>query len=215
MDGVHDLGGREGFGAVPFEPDQATFHAPWEARVWGMRLATTRPEGGSIDASRHSLERLPPVAYLRMSYFERWLAGLGQQLIEAGMLTPEEWTSGRAADTVETAPIPPDRIDPYRNFSYLRDAADPPRFQPGDAVRTDRHGPRGHTRLPLYARAKRGTIVRYHGAFVRPDTNAHGRGECPTHLYAIEFAATELWGDNAEVDATVTLDCFEHQLTDA
>ncbi len=215
MDGVHDLGGREGFGRVRFERDQAAFHDPWEARVWGMRLATTRPEGATIDASRHALERLPPGDYLTKSYFERWLAGLGMQLMEAGMVTATEWTTGVAEGRADSEPVPPSRIDPYRQFSYERVADAPPAFKPGDTVVTDTFAPRGHTRLPMYARAKRGVVVRFQGTFIRPDTSAHGEGEAPTHLYAVEFGARELWGPEVDENVIVTLDCFEHQLNRA
>ena len=35
MDGVHDMGGMHGFGKVPYEKNQPTFHHDWERRVWG------------------------------------------------------------------------------------------------------------------------------------------------------------------------------------
>ena len=43
--------------------------------------------------------------------------------------------------------------------------------------------PTGHTRLPRYARGKRGTIHRVRGVLRLPDTNAHGLGEQPQPLY--------------------------------
>ena len=33
MDGVHDLGGRQGFGRVRYTLDAPAFHASWEVRV--------------------------------------------------------------------------------------------------------------------------------------------------------------------------------------
>ena len=30
MDGVHDLGGMEGFGALPIEANEPVFHHEWE-----------------------------------------------------------------------------------------------------------------------------------------------------------------------------------------
>ena len=58
--------------------------------------------------------------------------------------------------------------------------------------------PRGHTRLPRYARGKRGVIHRCHGIHVFPDTHAHGQGEQPQPLYSVRFDARELWGEAAE-----------------
>ena len=48
-----------------------------------------------------------------------------------------------------------------------------------------------------------------------PDTNAHGRGECPQHLYTVVFAGRELWGDDAEPGTSVRLDLFESYLEPA
>jgi len=45
MDGVHDLGGMDGFGAVEVETDEPVFHETWEGRVWAMSTAmSTRGE---------------------------------------------------------------------------------------------------------------------------------------------------------------------------
>ena len=36
MNGVHDMGGMDGFGAVEPEPNEPTFHQDWESRVMAM-----------------------------------------------------------------------------------------------------------------------------------------------------------------------------------
>lgn len=69
--------------------------------------------------------------------------------------------------------------------------------------------------MPSYVRGKRGIVVRAHDAYVLPDTNAHGRGECPEYVYAVRFTAGELWGDAAESSAPVTVDLFDHYLAPA
>ena len=38
MDGIHDLGGKQGFGTVVRETDEPVFHARWESRVFGLNL---------------------------------------------------------------------------------------------------------------------------------------------------------------------------------
>ncbi len=38
MDGIHDLGGLQGFGAIPYERDEPTFHAEWERRLFGISV---------------------------------------------------------------------------------------------------------------------------------------------------------------------------------
>ena len=39
MDGIHDMGGMDGFGKVEPEPNEPAFHAPWEGRVLAMQRA--------------------------------------------------------------------------------------------------------------------------------------------------------------------------------
>ena len=50
------------------------------------------------------------------------------------------------------------------------------------------------------------------GGWVLPDTNAHGEGECPEHVYSVRFEGRELWGDAAEPATAVHLDLFESYL---
>ena len=74
--------------------------------------------------------------------------------------------------------------------------AAPPAFHAGQRILTRNHQPSGHTRLPGYARAKRGTVARVYEAMVFPDAHAHGLGEAPEYLYCVRFEANELWGDD-------------------
>jgi len=87
-----------------------------------------------------------------------------------------------------------------------------PRFAPGDAVCTREMHPHGHTRLPRYARGKRGVVHRCHGIHVFPDTHAHGEGEQPQPLYSVRFDARELWGESAEPNEAVHIDLWESYL---
>ena len=72
--------------------------------------------------------------------------------------------------------------------------------------------PNGHTRLPRYARGKKGVIESVRGVFVFPDTNAHGGGEQPQWVYTVLFEARELWGDEADATHSVSLDAWESYL---
>jgi nitrile hydratase subunit beta len=73
----------------------------------------------------------------------------------------------------------------------------------------------GHTRLPRYARGKKGAVVRCHGIFVFPDTNAHFLGEQPQHLYSVQFAARELWGEDSSPRDSVYVDLWDSYLDHA
>ncbi len=91
MDGVHDLGGMHGFGAIAREVDEPVFHADWERRVFALDLLVEAfVEGANIDAFRHAIERLDPVTYLGVSYYEKWAHALEKLLVEAGVVTLEE-----------------------------------------------------------------------------------------------------------------------------
>lgn len=89
------------------------------------------------------------------------------------------------------------------------------KFQPGDRVLTRNIHPVGHTRLPRYARARHGTIVRDHGVFIFPDSHAAGQGMHPQHLYSVRFAARELWGAQAAADDGIYLDLWDDYLDPA
>jgi nitrile hydratase len=86
-----------------------------------------------------------------------------------------------------------------------------PKFEIHTQIRTTNQSVPGHTRLPAYARGKTGTVIKHHGVWVFPDSNAHGEGEQPQHLYTIAFRATDLW-DDGEHGVQVSLDLFESYL---
>ena len=221
MDGIHDLGGKQGFGAVEAEADEVVFHAPWEGRVFGMVICA----GGAgllrnADQFRHAIERIDPVAYLTHGYYGRWLGGLETLAVEAGAVTQSAIDDrmaalgGDAAAPVAARPSAlPDRIDyPPAEMHSRRPVALPPRYRKGDVVRARGTPSRGHTRLPAYARGKLGRILAWHEGWVLPDSNAHGHGEQPEHLYTVAFAGEDLWGPETEPGLTVSLDLFESYL---
>jgi nitrile hydratase len=94
---------------------------------------------------------------------------------------------------------------------YQRDGP-APRFAAGDRVVTRNVHPTGHTRLPRYARGKRGTIHEVRGCYVLPDTHAHGQGEQPQPMYTVSFAGDELWGPSSEPRERVYIDLWETYL---
>jgi len=88
-----------------------------------------------------------------------------------------------------------------------------PAYAVGEAVRL-RSGPvPHHTRLPGYARGRRGTITASHGAHVFADAHAQGAGEQPRPLYTVAFDGSELWGgEPGAVGLTVSIDAWEPYL---
>ena len=75
--------------------------------------------------------------------------------------------------------------------------------------------PPTHTRLPRYARGRRGLIAAVRGCPVFPDAVATGAGEQPQWLYTVVFSGRELWGEDADPAATVSIDAFEPYLEPA
>jgi nitrile hydratase len=212
MNGIHDLGGMDGFGRVPHE-DDAVLHAPWHGRVRGMVAVMLFTGLTNGDAFRHAIERIDPRRYLDVGYFGRWLAALEALLAERGKLSPAEIVAlpGERVAVARSDPPPP----PGGRLDSLRSIERAPLFTAGQAVRARNTHPRGHTRLPRYARGRAGEIARVHPAFVLPDANAHGLGEEPQHVYAVRFAARELFGPEADARAFVFLDLFESYLEPA
>lgn len=219
MNGAQDLGGQQGFGPIAPEADEPIFHALWEKRVLALTLAMGATGSWTIDTSRHARERMPPAEYLSSSYYEIWLAGLERLLVEQGLATADEIAAGHAL----VPPAPVKRVlaaadvpaTLARGGPTERPATAPARFAVGEAVRTRLINPAGHTRLPRYLRGRLGEIVRVQGCHVFPDTNAHGAGEAPTWLYAVRFAAEDLWGADAEPATEIVADLFEPYLDPA
>src|SRR5262249_48195400 len=205
LNGIHDMGGMHGFGPVAIEPDEPVFHAEWERRVFALRMAMDVCARWNIDMSRHWIEQMPPAEYLATSYYGRWFWRLEQLLEQPGFVTRAE-THQRMREgvaegpraTVEPQPAALRRDGVPRLLQNRRgariDAAVPPRFKAGDGIIARNMHPPGHTRIPRYVRGHLGTIDRDHGVFIFPDTHAASLGRKPQHVYAVRFAARELWG---------------------
>ena len=218
MNGVHDMGGMQDMGPIQYEKNEPVFHQRWEGRVFALTRAMRAWNKWNIDASRYSIELIPPADYLRVSYYEKWLAGLVRLLVKTGMVTATEIESGQPASGVAKAvpALTPDKVPMINRGEHAkRNVAVAPRFQVGQRVRARNMNPLGHTRLPRYARGKQGTVDRDHGVYVFPDTNAEFLGEKPQHIYSVRFTARELWGDAASPRDAVYLDMWDDYLEPA
>lgn len=227
MKGVHDLGGKTGFGAVdrdiPSQPFDSSDAGRWEARVFTiMRAAFANNLIKNTDQFRHGIERIDPQAYLQHGYYGRWLAGVETLLVESGDLDPTD-LDRRVIEAGGSPALPGAKPNPLPDkVNYLpagrtaaRDLDRPCPLAVGDWVVTRLADSTGHTRLPEYAEGKRGQVVALHGGWVLPDDNAHGRGENPEHLVTVKFLGAALWGSANPVEPglEVHLDLFESYLT--
>jgi nitrile hydratase subunit beta len=219
MNGVHDMGGMHGMGPIIEEKNEPVFHNEWEARIFAMTRAVGAWRKWNVDAVRHSNELIPPAEYLRMNYYERWMAALVKLMVQSGLTTRAEIESGvPAAGSVKAVPaLSADKAVAFvaKGLPASRNVNVVARFQVGQRVRARNMHPLGHTRLPRYARGKFGTVDRDHGVFVFPDTNAHFLGENPQHVYSVRFAARELWGAPAGEKDSVYVDMWDDYLEPA
>lgn len=215
MNGVHDLGGMQGFGPVVPEQNEPVFHEPWEGRLVAIRRALIAA-GKLPGILRPAIESLPAAEYLTKSYYEHWYAAMIELLVENGIATREEIASGAPAQHPATSvpALKPDKAGrfPFRIPEVMLKTDAPPRFSAGQNVRARNIHPPGHTRLPRYVRGHVGTVDQNRGVQAFPDTSVYGRGENPQHVYSVRFAARELWGQSASPRDSVYLDLWEDYL---
>src|SRR5512132_2460160 len=183
MDGVHDMGGMDGFGKVEPEPNEPVFHHRWEGRVLAMSRAIGVFRAWTIDTSRHAIELMAPSIYLTRPYYEKWFLRNQQLLIERGLIDSDEVAAGRALRPAKSMKRGP--------------------FTLADVEKVTRRGSYGR---PAPAPAKFKVVDRVHGAHIFPDSAAAGKGEDPQWLYTVRFDAQELWGADAEPKLKVSIE---------
>jgi nitrile hydratase subunit beta len=207
VDGVHDLGGRQGFGPVEVEVDEPVFHEPWEKTARGITFATVAQVPNPSTAKfRHAIERMEPAHYLTSSYYEHWLTAAATLAVESGLLTQEELEARAGGPFPISGPVHAGELDvPCPHAS---------RFKVGDRVRVRNLHPPGHTRCPGYIRGKVGIVTRHDGEWNIPDVEAHSPDRVSEAIYSVCFDADELWGDGQR-GATVNVDLCDSYLEPA
>jgi nitrile hydratase subunit beta len=219
MNGVHDMGGMDGFGKVEVEPNEPMFHTRWESRVLAMVRAMGAAGAFNIDASRFYREALPPHVYLSSSYYKKWLLGLEDMLVAKGFVAAGEIEKGHALGPAKPLKRGKFTVSDVERImvrgKFDRDAQAPAKFKPGDRVRAKNIHPVTHTRLPRYVRGHIGVVERDHGCHVFPDSAAMEKGENPQWLYTVVFDGRELWGPDTDPTIKVSIDAFEPYLEPA
>ena len=201
MDGVHDLGGRQGFGPVRYTHDAAAFHARWEVRVNALYAQAVRAGLFNMDEYRHAIERMEPRHYLSASYYERSLTSLATLCIEKGIVPLAELEQ-RAGGAFRIAqPAAPGRGNVASRTSFV----------PGDRVRVRDDHVAGHVRMPAYIRGRTGVVVGVSPVYPFPDAHAHGVAAEDERTYDVRFDAEELWPGSADA-ALVHVAVFESYL---
>jgi hypothetical protein len=88
MRGHHDMGGLP---AGPVDRGEHDY-ALWEKRVDALMVLLAAPERRllRVDELRRNIEALPPDAYDKMSYYERWVTSIANTLLQRGVVTTDE-----------------------------------------------------------------------------------------------------------------------------
>jgi len=201
MDGMHDLGGRQGFGPVRHSPRAPVFHEEWEKRANALLALAVKSGFLNMDEYRHAIERMEPRHYLAAGYYERSLTGLLTLLVEKGVVSREELERHAGAAIPLSRPSAPGRPNAPSRVRFAR----------GDRVRVKEEFVPGHVRMPAYIRGKAGVVVAESPAYPFPDAHAHGVPSDDEPTYDVAFRAEDLWPRGAD-PALVHVGVFQSYL---
>lgn len=199
MYGIHDLGGKQGFGPMPTDRDELPFHHDWEPLTYIFAILAAQRGWWTFDAGRHAIERIPPREYMRASYFERVLVGISTLFVEHGIV-PHEALEDRAGGPKSYPLSSP--IGEGHNSRGER-----PPFAVGDRVSVSSSSPTGHSRSPGYVHGKRGIIVGIAPKAKFPGQIAHQLPATEEHSYHVRFEGHDIW-DEVEDGSSVVVDLF-------
>lgn len=201
MDGMHDLGGKQGFGRIRYALDAQVFHEPWEKRVNALYGFAVKLGIFNMDEYRHAIERMEPRHYLSASYYERSLTSLATLCVEKGIVTLAELEKRANGTFPLSSPSAPGRSNiPGRE-----------RFKSGDRVRVRSDYVPGHMRMPGYIRGKTGVVVSESPAYPFPDAHAHGVKAEDEPTFDVRFRSEDLWPNSTDA-ALVHVAVFQSYL---
>jgi nitrile hydratase beta subunit len=226
VNGIHDVGGADGFGPITIEVDEPVFHAEWERPAFSLFAQGAVAGYFNLDEFRAAIERMDPVDYLTTPYYAHWMHAVEEHLTRDDAEFPAELerrTQEFLADPRKALPstVNHDLAEVIGTLAYAgapcdRDVAEPPMFAIGDRVLVSATVPVTHTRKAGYVRGMTGEIVLHHGGWVFPDSNATGGGEAPQHVYSVRFTSEDLYGKGiGDPNTYVVIDLWESYLTQA
>jgi len=216
LDGIHDVGGRQGFGPIEVTDVDPPFPTDWEARAFGITKSVTAVSDYSVDKFRYTREQLPPLEYLTSPYFEQWMRGTMAMLVGSGLVSAEELATGCSNGSS------PQGVGPAKTKEDAHAAATgsvrfdgpfngAPAFASGDRVMISMSAPRGHTRLPQYVRGRSGTVIAYHGAHGVPEDNVKNVKTFEP-LYTVAFALGDLFEEHQGSSDQINVEIWERFL---
>ena len=221
MNGVHDMGGMDGFGKVEAEPNEPVVPRAWEGRVLAMQRAMGYAGAWNID---HVALRAGAAAAARSisaaSYYERWALATGaERCVERGSSTPTSWRPATRCARASRCRASSTADDGRRRADRAARSAGRRRRRRGSSPATacatkNIHPHDAHAAAALCARPRR--RGRAPARLPRlPDSVAIDRGEDPQWLYTVCFDGRELWGADADPTLKVSIEAFEPYLEPA
>jgi nitrile hydratase subunit beta len=185
MDGMHDLGGKQGFGRVKYP--SAPHDEKWKRLVRALQGFAVENHVWNMDEFRHAIERMAPRHYMSAPYFERHVTAIATLLVEKGIVTPEEVEALADGKFPLSGPLRPGRL-----------ASAPQSFAIGETVRIRNEFVSGHVRVPAYVRGKTGTIVYISAPAPFPDAAGHNMQAAMEPTYDVRFRSRDLWPDASD-----------------
>jgi hypothetical protein len=82
----HDMGGKDAGEIALGQHD----YALWEKRVDALLRLTSSKGYFTVDGLRRVLEDMPEDSFETMTYYERWIASITRNMVEAGAFTIDE-----------------------------------------------------------------------------------------------------------------------------
>ena len=186
MDGMHDLGGKQGFGRIAHVAGAQ--EEGWEPLARALHAAALKQRLYNMDEYRHAIERMAPPHYISASYFERMLTATATLLVEKGFVSAEQL----AALAGGAFPL-------ARPVGAGRPGAPEQKFAIGETVRVKNEFVSGHTRMPGYVRGKQGLVVAISSPTPFPDAAAHNLPAPLEPSYDLRFHAQDLWPGSADM----------------
>jgi len=198
MDGVHDLGGKQGFGRVCYPTPKSD--ETWEPLVRAMWTLGVRNGTYNMDEYRHAVERMEPVHYMSATYYERTLTAVATLLVEKGVVRADELSERAGGSFPLSRPIGPGRCN-----------ASAQSFALGERVRVKSEYTSGHTRMPGYIRGKEGIVVGISPPYPFPDAHAHAMEAELEPTYDVRFRSKDLWPGSSD-EALIHVGVFQSYL---
>lgn len=204
MDGMHDLGGKQGFGKVDYVPKDKSYHHEWEMRAHALSALGRKLKIYNMDEYRHAVERMQPRHYMGATYYERVLTACATLYVEKGIVSAESLE--RHANGV----FPLSR--PSAAGRYGDEA--PKTWEIGARVRVRDTFVPGHIRMPGYVRGKVGVVVGISPPTHLADSAGHNMPAALESAHSVRFNSRDIWGADCDA-AAVYVDLFPSYLEDA